>query len=221
MKRRHFLVLSAASVGGVLVYTLDRQVSRLSAQDGKSLKIPLRFFTEDEALIVAAVASRIMPSDDAGPGAREAGVAIFIDRQLAGPWGRDAHRYTHEPFDEKAPAEFGYQGAATPAQIYRQGLKQLAGFNDLTPSEQDEKLRQIESGVFFTLLRRNTMEGMFCDPQHGGNVDMVGWQLIGFPGPRMSNFLEIEKYRGEAFRPKPMSLAQLTAHPNRPSEDEK
>ena len=81
--------------------------------------------------------------------------------------------------------------------------------------------RQIENGVFFTLLRRNTMEGMFCDPQHGGNVDMVGWQLIGFPGPRMSNFLEIEKYRGEAFRPKPMSLAQLTAHPNRPTEDEK
>jgi gluconate 2-dehydrogenase gamma chain len=221
MKRRHFLVLSAASVGGVLVYTLDRRVSRLSAQDDKSLKIPLRFFTEEEALIVAAAASRIMPSDDAGPGAREAGVAIFIDRQLAGPWGRDAHRYTHEPFDEKAAAEFGYQGASPPAQIYRQGLKQLAGFNDLTSSEQDDKLRQIENGVFFTLLRRNTMEGMFCDPQHGGNVDMVGWQLIGFPGPRMSNFLEIEKYRGEAFRPKPMSLAQVTAHPNRPTEDEK
>jgi gluconate 2-dehydrogenase gamma chain len=92
MKRRHFLVLSAASVGGVLVYSLDRKVSRLSAQDDKTLKIPLRFFTEDEALIVAAAAARIMPSDDSGPGAREAGVAIFIDRQLAGPWGRDGHR---------------------------------------------------------------------------------------------------------------------------------
>ena len=52
MKRRHFLVLSTASVGGLLVYTLDRQVSRLSAQDDKSLKIPLRFFTAEEALIV-------------------------------------------------------------------------------------------------------------------------------------------------------------------------
>ena len=133
MKRRHFLVLSAASVGGVLVYSLDRQVSRLSAQDNKSLKIPLRYFTEDEALIVAAAAARIMPSDDSGPGAREAGVVIYIDRQLAGPWGRDGHRYTHEPFDEKAGAEFGYQGGAPPAQIYREGLKQLAGFNDLTP----------------------------------------------------------------------------------------
>src|ERR1700676_973910 len=102
MKRRHFLVLSAASVGGVLVYTLDRQVSRLSAQDDKSLKIPLRFFTAEEALIVAAAASRIMPSDDTGPGAREAGVAIFIDRQLAAPWGRAAHRSTPDLSMRKA-----------------------------------------------------------------------------------------------------------------------
>ena len=62
---------------------------------------------------------------------------------------------------------------------------------------------------------------MFCDPQHGGNADMVGWQMIGFPGPQMSYFNEIEKHQGEAFRPKPMSLAQVTPRPNRPTEDEK
>ena len=112
------------------------------------------------------------------------------------------------------------RGAATPAQIYRQGLKQLAGLTTSLPAEQDEKLQQIENGVFFTLLRRNTIEGMFCDPQHGGNADMVGWQMIGFPGPRMSNFGEIEKYRGEAFRAEADEPAHA-AHPNRPSEDEK
>ena len=67
MRRRQFLVLSAASVGGVLVYSLDRKVSRLSAQDkptDTANSIPLRFFTEDEALIVAAAASRIFPSDE-------------------------------------------------------------------------------------------------------------------------------------------------------------
>jgi gluconate 2-dehydrogenase gamma chain len=221
MRRRQFLVLSAASIGGVLVYTLDRRPALLSAQDNKSsVRIPLKFFTASEALIVAAAASRIFPSDDSGPGAREAGVVIFIDRQLAGPWGRDAHRYTREPFDEGAAAEFGYQGKATPREVYREGLKELKGFDQLDASSQDAQLKAIENGVFFNLVRRNTIEGMFCDPQHGGNVDMVGWQLIGFPGPRMSNFVEIEKYRGEAFRPKPMSLAQLTPHPNPPSEDE-
>jgi gluconate 2-dehydrogenase gamma chain len=220
MRRRQFLVLSAASIGGVLVYTLDQRAIRLSAQDDKSMRIPLRFFTQAEALTVAAACARIFPGDTSGPGAREAGVVIFIDRQLAGPWGRDRHRYTRPPFDEDAPAEMGYQGKATPREIYRQGLKGLAGFTKLTPAEQDAKLREIEAGRFFDLLRRNTIEGMFCDPLHGGNVDMVGWQMIGFPGPRMSNFAEIDRYRGEEFRPKPMSLRQATGVDVRPSEDE-
>ena len=79
MRRREFLTLSVASVGGVLVYTLDRQVFRLSPESDKSIRIPLRFFSEVEALIVAAAASRIFPSDEIGPGAREAGVAVYID----------------------------------------------------------------------------------------------------------------------------------------------
>src|SRR5579872_883035 len=116
MRRRQFLILSAASVGGVLVYSLDRQVSRVFAQEksGQKLKIPLRFFMEDEAMIVAAAASRIIPSDDSGPGAQEAGVVIYIDRQLAGPYGRDHFRYTRPPFDETPPRESGYRGKAAP-----------------------------------------------------------------------------------------------------------
>jgi gluconate 2-dehydrogenase gamma chain len=219
MRRREFLTLSAASVGGVLVYSLDRKVSRLSAQTGQSLRIPLRFFSQSEALIVAAAASRIFPSDEAGPGAREVGVAVYIDRQLAGPWGRDAHRYTQEPFEENAPAEFGYQGKATPQQIYRQGLKDLVGFDRLEPAALDQKLKSIETTLFFSLLRQNTIEGMFSDPMHGGNADMVGWQLIGFPGPRMSNYDDVDKHFGEAFRPKAMSLSQATGRKARPSED--
>jgi gluconate 2-dehydrogenase gamma chain len=221
IKRREFLILSAASVGGVLVYTLDRTPFLVSAQDSNSsIRIPLRFLTQAEALIVAAAALRIFPSDENGPGAREAGVVIYIDRQLAGPWGRDRHRYTHEPFDESAAAEFGYQGKATPREIYREALKNLNGFDQLSSSEQDAKLKTIEESVFFNLLYRNTIEGMFCDPQHGGNADMIGWQLIGFPGPRMTNFAQVDQYHGEAFRPKPVSLAQVVDHPNKPSEEE-
>jgi gluconate 2-dehydrogenase gamma chain len=219
MRRREFLTLSAANIGGVLVYSLDREVFRLSAQATQSIRIPLRFFSQAEALIVAAAASRIFPSDEAGPGAREAGVAVYIDRQLAGPWGRDRRRYTQGPFEENAPAEFGYQGKATPQQIYRQGLKELQGFDRLEPAEQDQQLKQSETTLFFSLLRQNTIEGMFCDPMHGGNIDMVGWQLIGFPGPRMSNYDDLDKHFGEAFRPKPASLSQVTGHKVRPSED--
>ena len=219
MRRREFLTLSAASIGGVVVYSLDREVSRLSAQTKKTVRIPLRFFTQAEALIVAAAAARIFPSDEAGPGAPEAGVAIYIDRQLAGPWGRDRYRYTQGPFEENAPPAFGYQGKATPRQIYRQGLQELKGFDRLSDAEQDLKLAQIETTLFFLLLRQNTIEGMFCDPMHGGNIDMVGWQLIGFPGPRMSNYDDVEKHYGEAFRPKPVSLREVTGRKVRLSED--
>jgi gluconate 2-dehydrogenase gamma chain len=219
MRRRHFLALSAATLGGVLVYSLDRKASLL-ASEKKPLRIPLRFFTETEALIVAAAVSRIFPSDDSGPGAREAGVAVYIDRQLAASYGRDRYRYTQPPFED-APPELGYQGQETPRQIYREGLKGLKGFHRLPPAEQDKSLQQIESTVFFALLRQNTIEGMFCDPVHGGNASMVGWQLIGFPGPRMSNYDDVEKHYGEAFRPKPASLSQVTGKKIRPSEDER
>jgi len=222
MKRREFLNLSTASIGGTLLCSLDRRVSRPSEQSKQSVRIPLRFFTESEALIIAAAAARIFPSDEIGPGAREAGVAIYIDRQLAGPWGKDRHRYTHEPFQDDAPSDFGYQGKANPQQIYREALKGLKGFTGLMASEQDQKLKELESTVFFSLLRRNTIEGMFCDPIHGGNVDMVGWQLIGYPGPRMSNYADVDRHFGEAFRPKPASLQQVTGISDiRPNEDGK
>lgn len=206
MRRREFLTLSAATIGGVLVYSLDRKAFRLCAQE-KPVRIPLRFFTEEQALIIAAAASRIFPGDDTGPGAREAGVVIYIDRQLAGPYGRDRHRYTQPPFED-GPAELGYQGGAAPRQIYLDGLKGLAGFDRLSPEEQDSALRKIEGTLFFSLLRAHTMEGMFCDPMHGGNVDMVGWLMIGFPGPRPSNLHDVDKHFGEAFRPEPAGIRE-------------
>ena len=118
-------------------------------------------------------------------------------------------RYAHEPFEEELPAEFGYQGKATPREIYRTALKDMAGFQKLLPVQQDEKLEQIENSIFFQLLRRNTIEGMFCDPIHGGNVDMLGWQLVGFPGPRMVNLDDFATHYGESFRPKPVSLPEI------------
>jgi gluconate 2-dehydrogenase gamma chain len=108
----------------------------------------------------------------------------------------------------------GYQGKSTPAEIYKEGLRTLAGFTDLTTDQQDKLLQQIESSLFFSLLRQHTIEGMFCDPIHGGNVDMLGWQLVGFPGPRMSNYEDVDKHFGEAFRPPPVSLSEGKVNEN-------
>ncbi len=219
MHRRQFLTITVSSVGGLLVYSLGR-LPASAAAPGNTVKIPLRFFSEEEALDIGAAAARIFPSDDSGPGAQEAGVVLYIDRQLAGPYGRDRHRYTQPPFDEGTPPEFGYQGKATPRDIYKEGMNTIAGLRRLSAEEQDRKLHDIENTVFFALLRTNTIEGMFCDPMHGGNTGMAGWQMIGFPGPRMSYFNEIDQYNGRALRPKPVSLRQASGKPARPSEEE-
>ncbi len=215
--RRHFLTVSATTLGGLLVYTLDRKAGRGHAQSG-DIKIPLRFFTKDEALAISAAVARIFPSDESGPGASEAGVVIYIDRQLASAYGRDHYRYTQPPFESGAP-EQGYQGKETPREIYRAGLKSLGRFHLLNGAAQDARLKQIENTPFFLLLRTHTIEGMFCDPMHGGNADLIGWQLIGFPGPRMGYFDDVDRHYGAAFRPKPASLAQILGRPVRPSED--
>ncbi len=37
----------------------------------------------------------------------------------------------------------------------------------------------------FEMIRTHAMQGMFGDPEHGGNVGFVGWKLVRFPGPRL------------------------------------
>ena len=219
MRRRHFLTFSATTLGGLLIYTLDRQPMRVHAQSEGKIRVPLRFFDEKEALIIAAAAARIFPSDATEPGATEAGVIIYIDRQLGGPYGRDRNRYTQPPFEDGVP-EQGYQGKATPREVYREGLALLGpDFDRLTAVEQDEKLRGIETTYFFRLLRQHTIEGMFCDPMHGGNAGLIGWQAIGYPGPYMSWSEHIEQHYGKAYRPKPRSLSDVVGHAVKPWEE--
>jgi gluconate 2-dehydrogenase gamma chain len=215
--RRHFLTLSATTLGGLLVHTLDRKPTRVRAQAG-TIRFPLRFFTEEEALTIAAATARIFPSDESGPGADEAGVVLYIDRQLASAYGRDYYRYIQPPFEPGVP-EQGWQGKETPRELYRAGLAALGRFHLLRADEQDDRLKQIEHTPFFSLLRTHTIEGMFSDPMHGGNRDLIGWQLLGFPGPRMNYFDDVDRHYGEPFRPKPASLAQILGRPVRPGED--
>src|SRR5260370_191132 len=210
MKRREFLTVPAPALSRTLLYTLAGEPMRLQAQDG-TVKVPLRFFTADEARVVTAACARIFPSDASGPGATEANVVIFIDRQLAGPYGRDKYRYTKGPFVESYP-EHGYQGKESPREIYRAGIKTLADFPSLSPPDQDANLRPLENSRFFQLLRTHTIEGMFSDPMHGGNAGLIGWQLVGYPGPRMSYRNEIDKHFWHPCRPRPASLHHSPGH---------
>jgi gluconate 2-dehydrogenase gamma chain len=159
------------------------------APTGESSARAYTFFTPDEALFVEAAIDRLVPADDLGPGAREADVAIFIDRQLAGTYGTGGKWYMQGPWGDSV-REQGYQLPLTPRQLYRlciaevdRHLVQQQGkpFSQLPASDRDAVLRSIERGeltiagvpltTFFEMLLGNTMEGFFSDPVYGGNHD--------------------------------------------------
>ncbi|MGE5540287.1 MAG: gluconate 2-dehydrogenase subunit 3 family protein [Gemmatimonas sp.] len=164
---------------------------------------PYAFFTQDEAALVDAVVARFIPADDLGPGAKEAGVTFFIDRQLAGRYGRAETWYMQGPWGDGTETQ-GYQLRLTPAQYYRTALKGIDDycrtsfsgktFRELTAEQQDGvldsidkddvKLQGVGGKTFLDFFFHNTIEGFFADPIYGGNRDMVGWKLIGFPGAR-------------------------------------
>jgi gluconate 2-dehydrogenase gamma chain len=222
MKRRDFMIVPTKALGGLALSSILGGLIPLSALDSSTdtVKVPLRFFTAAEAKTIQAAAERIFPTDESGPGATEAAVVIYIDRQLAGPYGRDKYRYTKGPWIESS-LEHGYQGKENPQQTYRAGIPLLGeDFVSVDAAEQDVRLEKIESSRFFQLLHTHTIEGMFCDPLHGGNVNMVGWKLIGFPGPRMSYRAEVDKYYGKTFTAEPKSLEQILRHPVKGVEDE-
>jgi gluconate 2-dehydrogenase gamma chain len=156
------------------------------------------YFTPAEAVFVEAASARMIPADSLGPGALEAGVPIFIDRQLAGDYGRAARMYMQGPWAKGLKTQ-GYQSRFTPAQMYRAAIPAIdsaagGSFARLKGEDQDAFLKRLETAqvdlgqvdavAFFALLLQNVMEGFFSDPLYGGNRDMVGWKLIGFPGAR-------------------------------------
>ena len=162
-----------------------------------------RFFNYEERRCISAMVDRIIPSDENGPGAREANVIGFIDNQLANFYGRGERWYMQAPFGD-GTKEQGYQYHEPPRGLYRNGIAALdkvcrgkfegRAFADLDAKTQDRVLKNIDDdelkfeGVpartFFRLVRENVIEGFFCDPFYGGNRDMVGWRLVGFPGAR-------------------------------------
>ncbi|ANN67873.1 gluconate 2-dehydrogenase subunit 3 family protein [Bordetella bronchialis] len=189
-----------------------------------------KFFNTDEAALMEAIVARLIPADELGPGAREAGVAVYIDQQLAGAWGNGDQFYQSGPFAPGTPQQ-GYQLSYTPAQMFRTGLARFAqavrqsqngkAFAELDAATQDEMLRRMEAGkldfsplpsaVFFAALMDATVEGFFCDPVHGGNRDMVGWKLVQFPGAYASYSNDIERH-GVAFVRAPVSIADSPVH---------
>jgi gluconate 2-dehydrogenase gamma chain len=183
------------------------------------------FFKPAEVAFIEAAVARLIPNDPVGPGAVEAGVPFFLDRQLNGPFGRGDHFYLGGPWKTGLP-EQGYQLRFTPAQLYRaaiaaidkhiSGQSQAPSFSQLPVTNQEKLLHELESGAlqladgvdaktFFAMLLQNTKEGYFSDPIYGGNRDMGAWKMIGFPGAHY-DYSEWVTRHGERYPHPPVSF---------------
>jgi gluconate 2-dehydrogenase gamma chain len=219
--RRGFLRNAVRTVPAVVV-TIGGAGVAVSTPETPSSSYAPTYFDASEFRLLGALVERLIPADDLGPGALDAGVAEFIDRQMNQPYGHGANWFMQPPF-VAAPDEFGYQLSLSPRELYRQALTALEAsvrqkygkpFVDLQTAAQDEVIAALESGqlslgsvptkAFFAQLLANTHEGYFCDPKHGGNKDMAAWKMIGFPGARADYIDWVEQY-GKTYPLPPVS----------------
>lgn len=134
---------------------------------------------------------------------------------------------------------YGFQSSLNPRQMYRKGLAALdrytkgafgQDFATLSEAQQDAVIGQMEAGQiqtfsepsskdFFNLVYQDVIEGMFADPVYGGNRDMVGWKLVGYPGAQRA--YTPPEVSSEGTRRQPQSIAQLPMfHPGEAANDD-
>lgn len=130
--------------------------------------------------------------------------------------------------DPEEIERYGYQSRLSPRDVYRIGIAALDRyaqqqyeqlFKDLDAKDQDTIVGDMAKGniddfdpeltaqSFFQNLRRHTAEGMFSDPAYGGNRDLVGWKLIGYPGAQRA-YMPIE-FQTEGTDRQPQSMAEM------------
>jgi gluconate 2-dehydrogenase gamma chain len=141
-----------------------------------SKQAPQKFqvLAPDEAETLELIAERIFPKTNT-PGAVEIGAVNYIDIALAGDYAPllPLYRQGIRAINRYSRAEFGRT------------------FHSLTDELKDAVLVAFESGSiaefknaaeFFETVRCHVLEGIFCEPQYGGNKDMMGWRIVDFPG---------------------------------------
>jgi gluconate 2-dehydrogenase gamma chain len=187
------------------------------------------FLNLDEAAFIEALVDHMIPADEISPKGTDLGVNIYIDRALAGSWGKGDRLYMQGPWKPGAPSQ-GYQLPLTPAQLYRAGIEATTAhcrktygqsFDRIEAAQREEVLVGLSTGkikfdsglpvrVFWTTLYQTVVEGMYSDPIYGGNRNKAGWAIIGFPGVIAVHRDHVESYRGKPFPNKPLSIADMS-----------
>jgi len=172
----------------------------------------------DEAAFIEAMVNVMCPADEYTPSGVDCGLAIYIDRQLAGSFGKGARRYLRGPWPQGKP-EHGYQLPLTPEQYFKAGVAAVVqvcqtkfgrSFDRISPADANGFLREVAGGKvtdlelnlaswFNELVYPLFTQACFADPIYGGNFNKVFWKLIGYPGLPATNTVNMVQYRGKPF----------------------
>ena len=188
-------------------------------------------FSATEAAFVEALVNVMCPADRFTPQGVDCGLAIFIDRQLAGGFGQGARRDLRGPFASAKP-QFGLQLPLTPEQHFKAGVaavnallasRQQQPLDQLSPAEIDRLLHEIASTSrvvdeidlklwFNELVYPLFTQACFSDPLYGGNAGKVFWKLLGYPGLPATNAVNIVQFRNKPFpgSQAPMSVVDFS-----------
>jgi gluconate 2-dehydrogenase gamma chain len=166
--RRTFLrAAAAASAAWAAADVVEiEEALAWAAQHTAERRQDLAALTAEQAKVLDALASRIIPAIDGRPGAHEAGAVSFIDKSLATFNAGQKKLYADgvKDLNRRAAAKW----------------KSATDFAALTPAQQDELIHEIEKTPFFQVARFDTIVGTFALPSWGGNRDYAGWHLLGF-----------------------------------------
>jgi gluconate 2-dehydrogenase gamma chain len=231
LERRAFLKGAAAGSAAAVSATLTAPAQAQSAAPAPAAPPTpgYAFLNTDEAAFIEAVVDHMVPADQYTPKGTDLGLSIYIDRALAGGWGKGDRLYMQGPWKTGTPSQ-GYQLPLTPADLYHAGIAAANAacvksygktFDKMAPAQRQEFLLALQVGkvmfdsglpaqVFFTTLYQNVMEGMFADPIHGGNRQKAGWKMLGFPGAIAVNHQNVEKFRNKKYTVDPLGIADMS-----------
>lgn len=140
----------------------------------------LEVLTAEEAETLEVICDCLIPSDANGPGAREARAVHYIDRALASHNIADRQHYL---ISLSAINDYARK---TRGKAYFELIRDLQ--DSILLALQQNKIPGCSpsSSGFFNMVRSHTIDGTFCDPYYGGNQGFVGWDMIRYPGIRLS-----------------------------------
>jgi gluconate 2-dehydrogenase gamma chain len=236
LDRRDFIkgaVVGGAAAAGATTAIAPIDIAQAEPIAASSAAAPqaagYEFFNLDEAAFIETLVDHMIPADEISPKGTDLGVNIYIDRALAGGWGKGDRLYMQGPWKQGAPSQ-GYQLPLTPAQLYRAGIdatnvhcRKAYGqtFDRIETAQREEVLVGLSTGkitfdsglpvrTFWTTLYQTVVEGIYSDPIYGGNRNKAGWAIIGFPGAIAVHRDHVESFRGKPFPNKPLGIADMS-----------